>query len=246
MKKNVMMRIASVLLIAVLISTCGISGTYAKYVASDNSKDTARVAKWGVTFEVGSDLFDAVYNTDDNTYKTMGMNVSVKSNGDNVVAPGTKGDGFTFVTHAHKPEVSYKVSFKETVADKAETIFLNAYLPVKFALQFGSHPLATTETSISALIDMVEKCTYYFNVEDGLYYYSIDNGLNYTAGQADAPTLSISWNWDFSTSEANDELDTKLGNLAANPAYATTYGLAANEYNLDVAFDITVIAEQID
>ena len=49
MKKNKMMRLASFLLIAVLVSTSAISGTYAKYTTSGFAEDQARVAKWGVT-----------------------------------------------------------------------------------------------------------------------------------------------------------------------------------------------------
>ena len=49
MKKNKMMRLASVLLIAVMISTSAISGTYAKYVTEGAAQDDARVAHWGVT-----------------------------------------------------------------------------------------------------------------------------------------------------------------------------------------------------
>ena len=48
MKRNKMMRIASVLLVAVLLSTCVISGTFAKYTTSNSATDSARVAKWGV------------------------------------------------------------------------------------------------------------------------------------------------------------------------------------------------------
>ena len=44
MKKNKMMRIASVLLVAVILTTCAISGTFAKYVTSGNGSDNARVA----------------------------------------------------------------------------------------------------------------------------------------------------------------------------------------------------------
>lgn len=49
MKKNKIMRIASVLLVAVILTTCAISGTFAKYVTSGSGSDTARVAKFGVT-----------------------------------------------------------------------------------------------------------------------------------------------------------------------------------------------------
>ena len=48
MKKNKLMRAASILLVATLISTCAISGTFAKYVTTGSATNTARVAKWGV------------------------------------------------------------------------------------------------------------------------------------------------------------------------------------------------------
>ena len=51
MKKNKMMRIASVLLVAVLLSTCAISGTFAKYISTASSSDKATVAKWDVKVE---------------------------------------------------------------------------------------------------------------------------------------------------------------------------------------------------
>ena len=47
MRKNKMMRAASGLLVAVLLSTCAISGTFAKYTTSTESTDNARVAVWG-------------------------------------------------------------------------------------------------------------------------------------------------------------------------------------------------------
>ena len=43
MKKNKMMRLASFLLIAVLLTTSVISGTFAKYVTTDAQWDSARV-----------------------------------------------------------------------------------------------------------------------------------------------------------------------------------------------------------
>ncbi len=49
MKTNTMMRIASVLLVAVLLSTCAIAGTYAKYTTTVNGTATAHVATWEVT-----------------------------------------------------------------------------------------------------------------------------------------------------------------------------------------------------
>ena len=55
--KNYLMRIASILFIVTLISTCCVSGTFAKYVTSASASDTARVAKWGVSISGVSDGF---------------------------------------------------------------------------------------------------------------------------------------------------------------------------------------------
>ena len=51
MRNNRMMRAASALLVAVLLTTSTISGTFAKYVTEKEVSDTARVAKWGVEID---------------------------------------------------------------------------------------------------------------------------------------------------------------------------------------------------
>ena len=61
MKKNVMMRIASILLVCVLVTTCGISGTFAKYTTNATSSDTARVARWGVEVSASGTMFGKAY-----------------------------------------------------------------------------------------------------------------------------------------------------------------------------------------
>ena len=79
MKKNTMMRIASVLLVAVLLSTCVISGTYAKYTSTVTTSDSARVAYWGFnssTVEIA--LFD---------YEDDGLIASKWSQGEGRTAP---------------------------------------------------------------------------------------------------------------------------------------------------------------
>ena len=50
MKKNKMMRLASGLLVAVLLTTSMISGTFAKYVTTESGSDSTRVAKWDIDF----------------------------------------------------------------------------------------------------------------------------------------------------------------------------------------------------
>lgn len=109
MKKNVMMRIASVLLICVLVTTCGISGTFAKYVTTRTGSDEARVAKWGFgTTAIELELFATDY-TD-----------AVSSETDNIVAPGT-GKEYTIVlipAGQKAPEVTY--SFDATITQTGD------------------------------------------------------------------------------------------------------------------------------
>ncbi|MBP5766482.1 MAG: hypothetical protein J6X47_05810, partial [Clostridia bacterium] len=92
--KNKMMRIASVLLVAALITTCAISGTFAKYVTKVSGEDSARVAKWGIVLGVNTTgAFDDRYVTHDDTYEgefsVMAYNATDEAKGDKLVAPGT-------------------------------------------------------------------------------------------------------------------------------------------------------------
>ena len=47
LKNNRTMRAAVLLLALVLITSCFVGGTFAKYVTSGDAADLARVAKWG-------------------------------------------------------------------------------------------------------------------------------------------------------------------------------------------------------
>ena len=105
MKKNIMMRLASFLLVAVLISTSAISGTYAKYVTADEGKDHARVAKFGVVVEADSDIFDVEYLGKEDGW-TGKMTVQAT---ENVVAPGTT-KTMANVKLSGTPEVAVRVS----------------------------------------------------------------------------------------------------------------------------------------
>jgi hypothetical protein len=124
MKKNKTMRAAGGLLVATLLSTSVVSGTFAKYVTSDKATDTARVAKFGVEVKSTGGLFAKTYktktssggntpgsSTDSNSATSMALSV-VSSDTKNVVAPGTKSEdtGLTFEVTG-TPEVAVKVSF---------------------------------------------------------------------------------------------------------------------------------------
>lgn len=127
MKKNMMMRIASVLLVAVLLSTCAISGTFAKYTSSASGSDKARVAYWGWGQDASNfvnlkGLFLYSYgDVESPNIGTEGANVH-----EDVIAPGTTNSvSFTFKyvpntnSKVNAPEVKYDftVSVEGSVCD---------------------------------------------------------------------------------------------------------------------------------
>ena len=127
MKKNKMMRIASILLVVTLLSTCVISGTFAKYVTKAEGQDQARVAKWGIIVGVeGDSIFNTQYKTDDTNgydgeYSVVAdesINLLDMDEPEHVVAPGTKGDGLKGTVKG-KPEVAtrYALTIKNGWSD---------------------------------------------------------------------------------------------------------------------------------
>ena len=125
MKKNRMMRLASVLLVCVLLTTSVISGTFAKYITTDAQYDTARVAKFGVVASLEGDLFGATYvgatNNSITSYSQngdKGETVSSAVKTEFVVAPGTENLTGLTLTIKGTPEVSTKVILDAAENDK--------------------------------------------------------------------------------------------------------------------------------
>ena len=100
MKRNRMMRIASFLLIAVLATTCAISGTFAKYTTEYEATSSARVAKWDVKLSEtsgGSALASFDFGLFDTIKDTAGADeADVNAN---LIAPGTSGSFCSLAFH---------------------------------------------------------------------------------------------------------------------------------------------------
>lgn len=116
MKKNRIMRVFSVLLALTLISTCAISGTFAKYVTRAEGEDAARVAKWGVLVSVEGNTFADKYEATDEAYLEDGGEYAVVSvDGAQVVAPGTsakEADMALVATVKGTPEVAARYTLE--------------------------------------------------------------------------------------------------------------------------------------
>lgn len=209
MKKNKMMRIASVLLVAVLLSTSVISGTFAKYTTTGTGTDSAKVAKWGVTIEANGSTFAKSYTADDTSASTV-TNSVVTTGEDNIVAPGTKGD-MTAMTISGTPEVAVKVSYEATVelsgwVGNASNAY---YCPLVIKVgetEFKGIEYQDADAFATAIKNAIEGYTAVYQANQDL---SDTNTVK---------TPSVSWSWAFETTKNDatcDAQDTYLGDQAA-------------------------------
>ena len=224
MKKNTMMRVASALLVAVLLTTCAISGTFAKYVTSADATDSARVAKFGVAIDANGSTFAKEYKTHDTDYTSLYTN-SVVSTTDNVVAPGTSG-AMASMTLSGTPEVAVKVTYEADFAISGNwTVDGGAfYCPLVINVE-GTLVDGKNFTSAAAFESEVERL-----INGWTKSYKAGTDLS----DVDTDAVSVSWEWPFSTSTDNDAKDTWLGNQAAAGNAAT------------VALTIVTTVTQID
>lgn len=215
MRKNRMMRAASALLVAVLMTTCTISGTFAKYVTEASAEDTARVAKWGVTVTTTANAFADEYATDDISVSgTIAKSVisinAADPDVDKVIAPGTSGTLAT-ATIIGKPEVAVNVKKEATLTLTGWEVEGVYYCPLTIAGKNGMDYSSAAE--FAAAVEAV--------VENG----AGGTGKNYapltTLDSTD--DVNVGWTWNFTGGVGQtDELDTKLGNLATAPTIAFT------------------------
>ena len=216
------MRVAGLLLALVLVTSCFVGGTFAKYVTHGGGSDTARVAKFGVVVTGSGDeaVFATKYAEGANTpISTTGtVSVAAGNNKDHVVAPGTKSadEGILMTTVTGTPEVKVKVEYGAAVSlsgdwqsDDAGTF----YCPL--IIKVGTTEIKGIECTSAA--DFAAK------VHDAIV--ALGTGKIYEAGtdlsnEAGLKT-KISWEWPFeqgadNTEKANNDLkDTYLGDLAA-------------------------------
>lgn len=181
MKKNNVMRIASALLVAVLLTTCAISGTFAKYTTTASGSSTARVAKWGfgnattIDFELFSDNYD---------------NLVVGTDGDLVIAPGTEGSAeIALVADADAAAAATEVAytFEVNVNVVADDALLNK---LQWNLNGGNY--GDLDTLVAAINDLFED---QYNPGD----------------EAPDTTFTIGWKWDFESGDDTGDTNLGAG-----------------------------------
>ena len=236
MKKNLMMRAASALLVMVLLTTCIISGTFAKYTTGATGSDSARVAKVGVEITANGSMFSKNYNDVNDATNSNGIAIGAKgsvdsSNADKVLAPGTKGT-MASMTLTGTPEVKVQVTYAGTVtlsnwaAKQSEAAAESYYCPLK--VKVGNDTLYgldyASEDAFKAAIE--EKINAYTKTYPALTDLSGKN----------AEALTISWEWAF----AGDD-----GTAVNRTDYADTYlGKATDMGNIKI--EVTTTVTQVD
>ncbi len=252
MKKNKFMRLASILLVLTLLTTCGISGTFAKYVTSATASDTARVAKWGVeiatwnTDKEDASVFATSYETDNQTV--------VSSDTDKLVAPGTKNETGVVFSIKGTPEVDFKLDFVMNVTSDVvvpagdyldwttgnsttDTFTVDAdYYPVVFTLTQTKSAEKNFDTDNPS-----GKVIATGNLETIQTEFNKLSKATVEANTELDEEWTLTWAWDFDANGAgtNDKADTLLGNKAA--------GIATDEgVKTTLTYDISITATQID
>jgi hypothetical protein len=202
MTKNKMMRVASALLVAVLLTTCAISGTFAKYVTSTDASDSARVAYWGFVEPTNVTWNPFLHNDTD----VLGPVDDV-----DLLAPGTEGEAtltlaYTANGNIAAPEVAY------------------SYMLVLEA--DGDYTALDNNTSFVWKLDGVEYQTFaeLKDAVEDLSQERVDAG-----NRPAAESFTFGWEWKFD--ENNDVNDTAMGNATDLANIEITLTITATQLN---------------
>ena len=268
MAKNKFFKLASILVMLCLITTCAISTTFAKYATADTASDTARVAKWGVRISIsGDDMLKNSYTNSDNV-----ATVVSSSSTQNVVAPGTSGSSVFSIVGTPEVTTQINIAFNvtediylgagsyrdDTTGDNACTVATD-YYPVVFTLRQTHNRNGQMTTPVTLATGTLTDIQEFLNEYNANAVYAPNTNL--------AATFELSWAWAFSsTGNANDAADTTLGNLIVDKANSTAIvqkvttsdagvetestpveGMTStSDYNLDLSYSITITATQVD
>lgn len=187
MKKNLVMRIAAVVLMCTLVTACFASSTFAKYTSQATGTDTARVAKWEIVQGTGDkevaitgsnpvvkvDLFKTVLDTKNDATET-----DVKSSTSTaIIAPGTKGE-FAIDEIYNKSEVTANIVIKIKSITNAAEIPVVLYKADGSELEAGDE-IANEDVAIGAKLD-AQTVTWEWVFENGADAFDTSLGIKGT------------------------------------------------------------------
>ena len=213
MKNNRIMKAAGALLVLVLVTSCFVGSTFAKYTTTRSGDDTARVAKFGVSITANGSTFAKEYATDDQ-YVVGTIAKSVVSSDDKLVAPGTSGN-MASITISGTPEVAVNVQYAATLTlnDKWVDKDNKFYCPLQIKVNSGegSSSICGLDYDSAALFAEAVRN----EIAKAGKQYPAKTDLSTTA-----VTPAVSWAWAYENVAGDkmtqtDEKDTHLGDQAA-------------------------------
>lgn len=222
MKKNKAMRLASLLLVLVLMTSSVVGGTFAKYTYTTNGSDEARVAKWGVSATINGSAFATEYAKNSETNIAMTVVTDPAGDGKQLVAPGTAGT-FAGISLTGKPEVAVKVTNTATLTLTDWEVNGAYYCPITITIE-GTPYKGMDYNSADAFAAAVKNAIEAANDE-----YDANTDL----ADVDGLNGDYAWAWDIGDPNNNDN-DTALGNAAAAGNAAT------------IKLEVVTLVEQID
>ena len=204
MKKNRMMRLASILLVLVLMTSSVVGGTFAKYTYTTNGSDEARVAKWGVSATINGGAFATEYAADSATSIAMTVVTDPTGDGKQLVAPGTTGS-FAGISLTGKPEVAVLITNTATLDLAGWEVDGAYYCPI--VITINGTPYAGMDYSSAA--DFAADVEAAIEAANGEYEANTDLATDVAGLNG-----NYTWAWEFGD-PANNDKDTKLGDAAA-------------------------------
>jgi hypothetical protein len=229
-------RVAALLLVACLISSVMLSGTFAKYTSEYAGQDTALVARWSFTSnilaeataaETAADIYLPIWEHD---YVT---NIYEQHEGKYLIAPGIEGE-FT-IDFAYDADVdaylifnftksgNYDSEDEDDVADEAAPVPIQYSLDNNFETVYYSLDALENAIIARAVTDSTSTIT----PVDGNGTYVITDTATVDPGfDGEEPSLpviinqTVYWRWPFE----DDEEDETLHNTATNAEKRTLAG----------------------
>ncbi len=147
MKKNLTFKLGLFCVALVLVSTCFITNAWARYTSTVTATDTARVAKFDVTFKNGTTKIEnnAQINIFDTSLKNIKQDENEKNvNTEKLVAPGSNGSFQIVVTN--KSEVSVKITIGGELVDASGNKLSGDATPIKFCVKADGSSLSDSDT----------------------------------------------------------------------------------------------------
>lgn len=195
MKKNLMFKLGLFCAALVLVATCLVTGTWAKYTSTKAlTSDTATVAKWDIKVE-GSSMVTGTPTINFNLFTTIVDTKDGNADEDvetKKIAPGTKGSFELDVKNDSEVNATFEIAFTATN---------DSGVPLQFSTDGENW-----ENNISDI-----------NVEAT------------TVNMGDTGTITVYWQWVFTTDASGDTSDTTLGTMATAPTVQVTATITAKQ-----------------